>query len=125
MQKRRKGIKNKFRSRTDLFKAAKRAMEFTSSLNSADREKTPIHSIGPYNDRPPITTVIYVHSSPVLSPVVTDIGSGLPEGPPLPTGVIVGRGLQFIIIYSAVIETSKSREMFFFLKSRVESLVES
>ena len=107
MQKRRKGIKNKFRSRTDLFKAAKRAKEFTSSLNNGDREKTPVHSIVPYNYnyRPPITTVIYVDSSPVLSPVVTDIGSGLPEGPPWPTGVIVGRGLQFIIIYSAVIET--------------------
>lgn len=125
MQKIRKGIKTKFRFRTDLFKAAKRAMEFTSSLGSADREKTPVHSTGPYNDRPPITTVIYVHSRPVLSPVATNIGSGLPKGPLWPTGVIAGRGLQFIIItYSAIIETLKSHEMSLF-KSRVESLVES
>lgn len=87
-----KGIKTKLRFTTDLFKAAKRAMEFTSSLGSGDREKTPVHFTGSYSERPPITTVIYVHSRPVLSPVVTNIGSGLPEGPIWPTGVIAEGG---------------------------------
>lgn len=111
MQKKVKRHKNQAQVYDRLIHTAKRAMEFTSSLGSGDREKTPVHFTGSYSERPPITTVIYVHSRPVLSPVVTNIGSGLPEGPIWPTGVIAEGGLYFIIItYSAIIETLKYHE---------------
>lgn len=100
-------------------------MEITSSLGSADRGKIPARSTVSCNERQAITTVTYVHSRPLLCPAVRNIGSGLPEVPPRPSGVCAGKGLQFVIItYSAIIEALKSNQMSIF-KSSVVSFVES
>lgn len=102
-------------------------MEITSSLGSADRGKIPARSTVSCNERQVITTITYVRSRPLLSPVVTNIGSGLPEVPPWASGVCAGRGLQLIIIaYSTIyiIEALKSNQIFIF-KSSVVSFADS